>query len=101
LSWPQAGWGAGVCDEQKGIWTANAPFPQCGVQGQDGAGRTALKTMADLCKEFELHPTQFNEWKRQLLERAVDVFGACSAPEPVNLAPLHAKMASWRWRMTF
>jgi hypothetical protein len=27
-----------------------------------------------------------------LLERAVDVFGAGSAPEPVNLAPLHAKI---------
>ena len=28
------------------------------------------KTMAELCKEFELHPTQINDWKRQLLERA-------------------------------
>jgi transposase len=25
------------------------------------------KTMAKLCKEVELHPTQINEWKRQLL----------------------------------
>lgn len=50
------------------------------------------KTMAKLCKEFELHPTQINEWKRQLLERAADVFGASSAPEPVDLAPLHAKI---------
>jgi transposase-like protein len=50
------------------------------------------KTMAELCKEFELHPTQINDWKRQLLDRAADVFGSGTAPEPVDLAPLHAKI---------
>jgi transposase-like protein len=48
--------------------------------------------MAELCKEFELHPTQINDWKRQLLERAADVFGSGTAPDPVDLAPLHAKI---------
>ena len=43
--------------------------------------------MAELCKEFELHPTQINEWKRQFLERAADVFGAGTTPGPVDLAP--------------
>lgn len=28
------------------------------------------KTMAELCKELELHLKQINDWKRQLLERA-------------------------------
>ena len=51
------------------------------------------KTMADLCKQFELHPTQITEWKTQLLERAADVFGAGQeVDEPVDLAPLHAKI---------
>lgn len=50
------------------------------------------KTMADLCKQFELHATQITQWKQQLLEGAADVFGAGSQPEPVDLAPLHAKI---------
>ena len=30
------------------------------------------KTMAELCKEFELHASQVIEWKRQLLQGAAD-----------------------------
>jgi transposase len=50
------------------------------------------KTMAELCKEFELHPTQINDWKRQLLDGAAGVFSSGAGPEPVDLAPLHAKI---------
>ena len=51
------------------------------------------KTMAELCKEFELHASQVIEWKRQLLEGAADVFGGGGqATVPVDLAPLHAKI---------
>ncbi len=50
------------------------------------------RTMAQLCEDFELHPNQITEWKRQLLERAAELFEAGARPEPVNLAPLHAKI---------
>jgi len=50
------------------------------------------RTLAELCVQFELHPKQINEWKKQLLERAAEVFDGGGAADPVDLAPLHAKI---------
>ena len=50
------------------------------------------RTLAQLCEHFELHPNQITEWKRQLLERAAEVFDSGAGPQPVDLAPLHAKI---------
>jgi transposase len=50
------------------------------------------KTMVELCEQFELHPNQIIEWKRQLLERDAEVFDSGPRSDPVNLAPLHAKI---------
>ena len=33
------------------------------------------KTMSELSNRFGLHPTQIQQWKKQLLEGANDVFG--------------------------
>ena len=50
------------------------------------------RTMAELCQKFEVHPNQISDWKRQLLDRAAEVFEGGTRPDPVNLAPLHAKI---------
>ena len=50
------------------------------------------KTMAELCKEFELHASQVIQWKRQLLQGAADVFAGGGQATAVDLAPLHARI---------
>ncbi len=60
---------------------------------------TALRgdqTLTEIAQHFEVHPNQVTEWKRQLLERAADVFGAWAsagqaAAQP-DLKTLHAKI---------
>jgi transposase len=53
------------------------------------------KTLAELAKQFDVHPNQITDWKAQLQDRAGGVFGETAskgAQGPVDLKALHAKI---------
>jgi len=59
------------------------------------------QTLAELVAQFEVHPNQITDWKRQLLAHAADIFGTAQGPEPVDPAPLHAKIGRQALELDF
>ena len=56
------------------------------------------KTLSELAEQFDVHANQITQWKSQLLEGAVGVFGGEAKAEPaaaaVDLKTLHAKIGA-------
>jgi transposase-like protein len=61
------------------------------------------KTIAEIAQKHDVHPNQVTEWRRQLMERAVEVFaGANSKAEPpMDLKELHAKIGQQALEIDF
>ncbi|MDR3726523.1 MAG: transposase [Terracidiphilus sp.] len=54
------------------------------------------KTLSELAEQFDVNANQITQWRSQLLEGAVGVFGGEAKPEPaaaaLDLKTLHAKI---------
>ena len=53
------------------------------------------KTLSELAQQFDVHPNQITQWKTQLLDGAITVFGSdarVAAQRAVDVKTLHAKI---------
>lgn len=54
------------------------------------------KTLAELAQQFDVHPNQITQWRSQLLDGAVGVFGSEAKSSPIapaiDVKTLHAKI---------
>ena len=62
-----------------------------------------LKTINQIAQEYNVHPTQVNQWKKELLANAGELFDIKRGPKPIDAQSdpdrLYAKMVNSIWSL--